>query len=91
MVVFMAEKEAEEEKGTTEDKKERADLEALKERVDMEALKDRVDKLEDIVEKGVKEMKAFTQEKPMYAMSIALLGGVFVGFLIGAAVSRRSN
>jgi len=54
MVIFMAEKETEEEKGTKEDKKERADLESLKERADMETLKDRVDKLEDIVEKGVK-------------------------------------
>lgn len=78
----MAEKETEEEKGTTEDQKER---------VDMEALKERLDKLEDIVEKGVKEMEAFAQEKPMYAMGITLLGGVFVGFLIGAAVSRRGD
>ncbi len=91
MVVFMAEKENEEEKEATEVQKERVDLEALKERVDIEALKERIDKLEDIVDEGVKEMEAFASEKPMYAMSIALLGGVFVGFLIGAAVSRRGN
>lgn len=82
MVIFMTEKENEEEKEATE---------VQKERVDMEAIKERVDKLEDIVEKGVKEMEAFASEKPMYAMSIALLGGVFVGFLIGAAVSRRGS
>jgi hypothetical protein len=77
----MAENEPEEEKN----------METLEERVDLDALKERVDKLEDIVEKGVKEMEAFASEKPMYAMSIALLGGVFVGFLIGAAVSRRGS
>jgi len=82
MVVFMTEKETEEEKRP---------VEALKDKVDLEALKDRVDKLEDIVEKGVKDMEAFAREKPTYAMGIALLGGVFVGFLIGAAVSRRGD
>ena len=77
----MAENEIEEEKT----------METLEERVDLDALKERVDKLEDIVEKGIKEMEVFAQEKPMYALSVALLGGVFVGFLIGAAVSRRGS
>lgn len=78
----MAEKETEEEKKP---------IETLKEKVDMEALKERVDKIEELVEKGIKDMEAFAKEKPAYAMGIALLGGVFVGFLIGAAVSRRGD
>ena len=80
-----------EEKKPVEALKEKVDLDALKDRVDIEALKDRVDRLEEIVEQGVKDMKLFAREKPTYAMGIALLGGVFVGFLIGAAVSRRGD
>ena len=87
----MAEKETEEEKKPIEALKKRVGLEALKEKVDMEALKERIDKIEELVEKGVKDMEAFAKEKPAYAMGIALLGGVFVGFLIGAAVSRHGD
>jgi len=93
MVMFMAEKEvaAEEEKRPIEVLKEKVDFEALKDRVDMKALEERVDKLEEIIETGVKDMEAFAREKPTYALGIALLGGVFFGFLIGAAVSRRGD
>ena len=86
----MTEKEIEE-KRPEEALKEKVDLDALKDRVDIEALKDRLDRLEEIVEKGIKDVAVFTREKPTYAMSIALLSGVFVGFLIGAAVSRRGD
>ncbi len=87
----MAEKETEEEKRPMEALKDKVDQEAFKDRGDIDALKERIDKLEEIVEKSVKDMEAFAREKPSYAMGIALFGGVFVGFLIGAAVSRRSD
>lgn len=57
----------------------------------VEVLRERVEQLEKVVQKGARDVETFTSEKPLYALGITLLAGVFVGILIGAAVSRRRD